>query len=87
MYIMMYIFFTEDFMREATFTELRNHAKDYFDAVEGGETVRIFRNGKPIAEIVPVRSGAPSWKRQATPLTVKGLSLSREILGDREKSA
>ena len=73
-------------MREATFTELRNHAKDYFDAVEGGETVRIFRNGKPIAEIVPVRSGAPSWKRLATPLTVKGLSLSREILSDRKKS-
>ena len=74
-------------MREATFTDLRNHAKDYFDAVEGGETVRVFRNGKPIAEIVPVRSGVPSWKRQATRLTVKGLSLSREILSDRDESA
>jgi len=84
---MMYIFFTGGFMREATFTELRNHAKDYFDAVEAGDTVRIFRNGKPIAEIVPVRSGIPSWKRQVTPLTVKGLSLSREILSGRKKSA
>ena len=74
-------------MRDATFTELRNHAKHFFDAVEGGDTVRIFRNGKPIAEIVPVRSGAPSWKRQATQLTVKGLSLSREILSDRDESA
>jgi prevent-host-death family protein len=74
-------------MREATFTELRKHAKDYFDAVEGGDTVRIFRNGKPIAEIVPISSGVASWKRQATPLTVKGLSLSREILADRNKSA
>jgi prevent-host-death family protein len=74
-------------MREATFTELRNHAKDYFDAVESGDTVRIFRNGKAIAEIVPVRSGVPSWKKLATPLTVKGLSLSREILSDREDSA
>lgn len=73
-------------MQEATFTELRNHAKDYFDAVEGGETVRVFRNGKPIAEIVPIRFGVPSWKRQATPLTIKGLSLSREILIDREES-
>ena len=78
---------TGGFMREATFTELRTHAKDYFDAVEGGETVRVFRNGKPIAEIVPIRSGVPSWKRQSTPLTVKGLSLSREILSDREDSA
>ncbi len=74
-------------MREATFTELRTHAKDYFDAVEGGDTVRVFRNGKPIAEIVPIRSGVPSWKRQTTPLMVNGLSLSREILGDREDSA
>ncbi len=74
-------------MRETTFTELRNHAKDYFDAVEGGDSVRVFRNGKPIAEIVPIRSGVQSWKRQATPLTVKGLSLSREILRDREDSA
>lgn len=74
-------------MQEATFTELRNHAKDYFDAVEAGDTVRIFRNGKPIAEIVPVRSGTPSWKRETTPLTVKGLSLSREVLSDRKKFA
>jgi len=74
-------------MQETTFTELRNHAKDYFDAVEGGETVRVFRNGKPIAEIVPVRSGIPSWKKQGTPLTVKGLSLIREVLSDRANSA
>jgi len=74
-------------MQDATFTELRNHAKDYFDAVEGGDTVRVFRNGKPIADIVPVRSVIPSWKRQPTPLTVKGLSLSREILRDRAESA
>lgn len=74
-------------MRKTTITELRNHAKDYFDAVEGGETVRVFRNGKPIAEIVPVRSGIPSWKKQGTPLTVKGLSLSREVLSDRDNSA
>ena len=74
-------------MRDATFTELRNNAKDYFDAVEGGETVRVFRNGKPIAEIVPIRPGVPSWKRQASPLTIKGLSLSREILKDRDDSA
>ncbi|HUW97393.1 MAG TPA: type II toxin-antitoxin system Phd/YefM family antitoxin [Acidiferrobacter sp.] len=74
-------------MKETTLTELRNHAKDYFDAVEGGSTVRVFRNGKPIAEIVPIRAGVPSWKRHTTPLTVKGLSLGLEILGDREESA
>jgi prevent-host-death family protein len=74
-------------MRDTTITELRNHAKNFFDAVEGGDTVRVFRNGKPIAEIVPIRSGVPSWKRRATPLAVKGLSLNREILSDRDESA
>ena len=74
-------------MKEVTFTELRTHAKDYFDAVEGGATVRVFRKGKPIAEIVPIRSGVPSWKRHTTPLTVKGLSLGVEVLGDRKESA
>ncbi len=74
-------------MREATFTELRNNAKTYFDAVESGETVLVYRYGKPVAEIVPVRKEMHSWKRPASPLTIKGLSLSREILNDREKSA
>jgi prevent-host-death family protein len=73
-------------MKDATFTELRNNAKQYFDAVEAGDTVRVYRNGKPIAEIVPIRSGAPSWKRQVTPLVIRGLSLSREILKDRDDS-
>ena len=73
-------------MKDATFTELRNNAKQYFDAVEAGDTVRVFRNGKPIAEIVPIRPGVPSWKKQTAPLTVKGLSLSREVLKDRKQS-
>jgi prevent-host-death family protein len=73
-------------MKDATFTELRNNAKRYFDAVEAGDTVRVYRNGKPIAQIVPIRAGVPSWKRQVTPLVIKGLSLSREILKNREDS-
>lgn len=79
MYIMVY-------MKEATFTELRNNARQYFDSVERGETVRIYRNGKPIAEIVPIRHGTLSWKRASTPLTIKGLSFSRELLKDRKRS-
>jgi len=74
-------------MLEATFTHLRNNAKDYFDAVEAGESVRIFRNGKPIAEIIPVRTDIASWKKQTSPLTIKGLSLSEEILKDRDDLA
>ncbi|MEW6428892.1 MAG: type II toxin-antitoxin system prevent-host-death family antitoxin [Thermodesulfobacteriota bacterium] len=74
-------------MRQATFSELRNHAKRYFDIVESGETVRIIRNGKPIADIIPLPKDLPSWKRRtAQPLVIDGCSLSRFILEERETS-
>jgi prevent-host-death family protein len=76
------------FMKQATFSELRNHAKQYFDIVESGEPVRIVRNGKPIADIVPLPQDLPSWKRRlAQPLVIDGVSLSRIILEERETIA
>ena len=75
-------------MRQATFTELRNHAKEYFDIVEAGESLRIVRNGKPIADIIPLPQDLPSWKRRvAQPLIIDGVSLSRIILEERERLA
>ena len=72
-------------MRQATFSELRNHAKQYFDIVESGEPVRIMRNGKAIADIVPLPQDLPSWKRRAVqPLVLDGVSLSKIILEERE---
>jgi prevent-host-death family protein len=71
-------------MKQATFTELRNNAKQFFDFVEGGEPVRILRNGKPIADIVPVAPDVPSWKRRvAQPLVLDGGMISDLILKDR----
>jgi prevent-host-death family protein len=72
-------------MRQATFTEVRNHAKAFFDIVESGESVRVLRNGKPIADIVPVAPDMPSWKRRkAQPLVLDGVSLSRLVLEERD---
>lgn len=72
-------------MRHATFTEVRNHAKQYFDRVGAGEAVRVLRNGKPIADIVQILADLPSWKRRkAQPLVLDGVSLSRMILEERE---
>lgn len=71
-------------MRQASFAEVRNHAKTYFDLVESGEVVRVLRNGRPIADIVPVVADLPSWKwRKAQPLVLDGVSVSRMILEDR----
>ena len=72
-------------MKQATFTEVRNHAKQYFDLVEAGGSVRVLRNGKPIADIVPVAADLPSWKRRSVqPLVLDGVSVSKVILEERE---
>lgn len=72
-------------MKQASFTEVRNQAKHYFDLVESGETIRVLRNGKPIADIVPVAADLPSWKRRTVqPLVLDGVSISRVIFEDRE---
>jgi prevent-host-death family protein len=74
-------------MKQATFTEVRNHAKQYFDLVAAGESVRVLRNGKPIADIVPIAADLPSWKRRkAQPLVLDGVSVSRMIIDERETS-
>jgi prevent-host-death family protein len=74
-------------MRETTLTKLRNHAKTFFDAVEEGETIRVNRNGRPVADIVPVKAAMPAWKKPPrTRLSLGSLSLGDEILADRDES-
>ncbi len=70
-------------MREASIAKLRNNVKTYFDYVEKGDTVRVYRRGQPIAEIVPIPKKRPSWKREIPRLSITGRLLSREILKDR----
>jgi len=71
---------------DTTFTELRNNAKAFFDAVEKGQTVRVFRSGRAVAQIIPIKGTAPAWKRTSAPLNIRGLALSREVLKDRAKA-
>jgi prevent-host-death family protein len=75
-------------MKMVTFTEFRQNAARYFDAVEEGETIKVLRHGKPIAEVVPA-SGEErtlSWKQPGLRLSLKGASLSKEILRERKQS-
>ena len=48
-------------------SEFRANTSAMVDLVEQGETVRILRHGKPVAELVPVRprseQAEPHWKR------------------------
>ena len=70
-------------MRSVTFTELRNQARKYFDAVEDGETMEIYRHGKPVAILMPVRQLQRDRWRTAQPIQLSGASLSQAILADR----
>jgi prevent-host-death family protein len=73
-------------VRQTTFTELRSHAKDYFDAVEAGEIVRVYRNGRPIADIVPIAGAESSWRQPVARLVLPGVRLSRVVIDDRAES-
>ena len=72
-------------MRSATFTEFRNNARKYFDRVEKGETIEIFRHGKPVAMLVPVKKFERAAVRSIQPLKIPGVSLSRALLDERNE--
>ena len=53
-----------------------------------GQTVRILRHGKPVADLVPVRESAgddalPNWKRPFAPVQLPpGVSLAQAVRDD-----
>jgi antitoxin (DNA-binding transcriptional repressor) of toxin-antitoxin stability system len=75
-------------MTQTTFTELRKHAKTYFDSVEKGETIQVLRHGDVIAEIIPPhqRMGYKAWKKPGLKLLVPGVSLTKAVLQERKES-
>lgn len=80
-------------MKTLSLSEFRAHASEMVDCVQRGETVRILRHGKPVAELVPVAApgaeAAPRWKRPVEPFPLRlppGASLTRQVLGERAES-
>jgi prevent-host-death family protein len=71
-------------------SEFRANASAMLDLVEKGETVRILRHGKPVAELVPVRSDeaeAPSYLQPFEPIRYAkppSRSGSQMIIDERE---
>ena len=71
-------------MKTIQFTEFRKTASEIMTAVEHGESYLVVRHGRAIAEIVPVESSLPSWKRQHPRLRLDGASLAAAIIKERE---
>ena len=80
-------------MQTCALSEFRANVSAMVDLVEKGETVRILRHGKPVAELVPPASSLaepvkqPHWKRPITPLSLvrpDGKSGSDLIVEERE---
>jgi len=74
-------------------SQFRANASAMIDLVEQGETVRILRHGKPVAELVPVRDAVPvelpHWKKPFEPLKIQwppGMSGARMVIEERENA-
>jgi prevent-host-death family protein len=62
-------------MHTLPMSEFRANVSAMLDLVEQGQTVRILRHGKPVAELVPVKAEKtaeptklPSWKQPFEPV-------------------
>lgn len=78
-------------MHSVPLSEFRANASAMLDLVEKGETVRILRHGKPVAQLVPVAAEeparVPSWKRPFEPVVLpEGVSLSQAVLDERNEA-
>ena len=78
-------------MHTLPLSEFRANASAMLDLVERGETVRIMRHGKPVADLVPVRDEQPlrqpSWKQPFDPVQLPpNASLSQAVLDERDEA-
>jgi antitoxin (DNA-binding transcriptional repressor) of toxin-antitoxin stability system len=74
-------------MKSVAFTYFRKMASDLITEVEHGETIILFRRGKPVAEVVPFSDKAqrfPAWKQPGIRLRIQGSDLSSAILEERD---
>ena len=79
-------------MQVLSLSEFRAHASEMLDLVEKGETVRILRHGKPVAELVPLKPEAaepPSYLQPFEPVMAlpEGYSAVRTLIEERQNAS
>ena len=80
-------------MQTVALSEFRAHASAMIDLVEKGETVRILRHGKAVAELVPCKADKPAkvphWKLPIEPLSHQrrdGKTISQLVIEERDNA-
>lgn len=72
-------------VKRATFTEFRNNAAKFFDAIEDGDTVEVYRKGKLSAVVTSpekVMSKKATFSKSVA-IHLPGLELSKALLEER----
>lgn len=74
-------------MHTTNSTEFRTHAAQFLTAAEEGEVIIIMRHGKAIAKLSPISAEdiRHSWQEPALKLKIKGLSLTEQLLKNRDE--
>ena len=71
-------------MIEISANELNQKIVMILSRIEKGERYIVIREGKPIAEITPVKSSIPSWKRRVEKITIpNGVSVQDYVEAER----
>lgn len=73
-------------MRQINWNELSKRPAELLEWVQHGNSLRIYQEGKAVAELVPFKSPQkPAWKRPLKRLKLSVKSMSAEILHDRDE--
>ncbi len=71
-------------MHTLSLSEFRAHASEMIDLVEKGDTVRILRHGKAVAELVPVKpeqaDQLPAWKQPTAVVLVHDTTSTTSVI-------
>jgi prevent-host-death family protein len=68
-----------------TVDDLARDMAKYLGEVQRGGTIEIQKDGEPLAIVSPAAKRGREFVRRITPLNVEGISLTKEILAEREE--
>ena len=76
-------------VKVVAFTEFRKNASRLITDVIDGESLVIFRHGKPVARVMPYSEKSeepPAWKQPGIRLHIPGADITSAILQERDES-